>query len=297
MDFQFEKNPDCLLKLSTMTEKLRVVSFLQSQLNGLLNCKIRNDPLHPLLQQVYYLLGKDSVLLFSILNFAIPSLLESLNIMNRKNAETFLSIYTLYCKEVSAMKYLCEYTKDYMESTPEFYEPDSSIKLKIENHISQFSDIPVEPTSIPILPKTRPKKNNLVKISHKKYPKNHPSADESIPTRQIKSVRDIKKLSLSPKQMRHAENRPKEGPLSASEGAQQGHDVYSPIELQLSGSLGNSNPFIGPGVVHSAEVKVLPVSRIPLIFSGNPFVMNTEKDNGKIGISNSQNINTISILT
>lgn len=140
LDYQFEKNPDCLTNLSDLTETFRIISYIQSQLNGLLNCRFLPDPIHPLIQTAFSLLGKDGIVLFELLNRGLPPLLDMFWKMNKNDAQTFLSIYTLYCKEVQAMKQFCELAKDYMEVLPEFIEQENSIIERMEKYISTESN-------------------------------------------------------------------------------------------------------------------------------------------------------------
>jgi hypothetical protein len=141
LGFQFEKNQDGVKNLKT-PKCFKIVPKLQSQLNALLNCKMRtqNVGTNPLIHRTYILLMKDSLLLYQLLNEAIIQLLDMFWKMSKKNASKVVSIYKLFVKETDALIGLYEICKRFINQIPEIKKAETSIIDSLEKHIATLAD-------------------------------------------------------------------------------------------------------------------------------------------------------------
>jgi hypothetical protein len=139
-EIQFEKSPNCLLDAKNIKDRLKILNYIQSQLNGLLNCKIKiYQEVQPCIQQAYNLLGKDLFLLFELLKKALPPLLKQFRMMSKANACSFLSIYKLYEKEIIALDSFLQYGREYMENVPELIPPSQTSLDDMQKYVTNLT--------------------------------------------------------------------------------------------------------------------------------------------------------------
>jgi hypothetical protein len=120
--FQFEKNRDACKDLSDK-DAFKRVPKLQSQLNALLNCKMRTQHIgkNLLLIHTYMLLLKDSLVLYPILNDGVIGLIDRCFKMRKKEAQRVLEIYTLFVKETDALIALYDVSRTFARHLPDIH--------------------------------------------------------------------------------------------------------------------------------------------------------------------------------
>lgn len=136
LSFQFEKNKDAVKGLKP-PKCFKTIPKLQSQLNALLNCKMRPQHVgnNQLIHRTYILLMKDSLSLYSMLNEGILQLLDMFWKMDRKNATRVLAIYKLFVKETDALIGLYEIGKTFVRQLPEIHKAETGIIESMEKYI------------------------------------------------------------------------------------------------------------------------------------------------------------------
>jgi hypothetical protein len=141
LGFQFEKNNNAIKNLKT-PKCFKIVPKLQSQLNALLNCKMRTQHVgsNQLIHRTYILLMKDSLILYQMLNEAIIQLLDMFWKMKKKNASKVISIYKLFVKETDALIGLYEIGSRFLKQLPEIKKAETSIIESMEKHLDDLPD-------------------------------------------------------------------------------------------------------------------------------------------------------------
>jgi len=141
LGFQFEKNTNAVRNLKP-PKCFKIVPKLQSQLNALLNCKMRTQHVgqNPLIHRTYILIMKDSLILYQMLNEAIIQLLDMFWKMKKKNASKVVSIYKLFVKETDALIGLYEIGKRFIRQLPEIKKADTAIIDSLEKHVDDLAD-------------------------------------------------------------------------------------------------------------------------------------------------------------
>eukprot|EP01125_Pyxidicula_operculata_P015595 TRINITY_DN5316_c0_g1_i1.p1 TRINITY_DN5316_c0_g1~~TRINITY_DN5316_c0_g1_i1.p1 ORF type:complete len:638 (+),score=225.42 TRINITY_DN5316_c0_g1_i1:24-1916(+) len=141
LGYQFEKNKDAVKDLKP-PKCFKVVPKLQSQLNALLNCKMRAQHIghSQLIHRTYLLLMKDSLPLYSMLNEAILQLLDQFWKMKKKDASRVLTIYKLFCKETDALIALYEVGKKFVRQLPEITKAETTIIESMERYVESLVD-------------------------------------------------------------------------------------------------------------------------------------------------------------
>jgi len=143
LEFQFEVSPNSIFSSKILEERLEIISYLQSQLNGLLNCKIKiYQQVQPVIQQAYNLLGNDIVVLFSLLKKGLQPLLKQFRLMSKTNASLFLSIYTLYVKEITAFDSFLQYASEYMDNIPVIIPPSEASIEEMQKFVDNLTEDP-----------------------------------------------------------------------------------------------------------------------------------------------------------
>jgi len=139
LGYQFEKNKEAAKNLKA-PKCFKVVQKLQSQLNALLNCKMRSKHVtqssNQLIHRTYILIMKDSLSLYSMLSEAIQQLLELFWKMKKKDATRVLSIYKLYCKETDALIGLYEIGKRFVRQLSDIKKAETSAIEAMEKHLN-----------------------------------------------------------------------------------------------------------------------------------------------------------------
>jgi len=136
LSFQFE-NQTTVCKGIKPPKAFKVVPKLQSQLNALLNCKMRSQQanINNLISKAYMLLLADSVILYSMLSEGVSSLLELFWKMNKKEAQRTLDIYVLYTKETDALIGLFDVGKRFVNKLPAIKRSDLSVIRSMEAYV------------------------------------------------------------------------------------------------------------------------------------------------------------------
>eukprot|EP01120_Amphizonella_sp_Union-15-10_P015792 TRINITY_DN8188_c0_g1_i1.p1 TRINITY_DN8188_c0_g1~~TRINITY_DN8188_c0_g1_i1.p1 ORF type:complete len:521 (+),score=116.27 TRINITY_DN8188_c0_g1_i1:50-1612(+) len=142
LGLQFEKDKKATKNLK-LEISFRRIPKLQSQLNALLNCKIRSQYVlqNPLMVVSYVLLLKDSMPLYQSLNIGIVSLLDRFHSMGKKNASKTLEIYKLFIRETDAIISLYEMSRSFARNLPEVKKPKDVAIPSMEKHIKQLADV------------------------------------------------------------------------------------------------------------------------------------------------------------
>jgi hypothetical protein len=140
LNFQFEKNQDTAVKNLKPPDSFKLISKLQSQLNALLNCKMRSQHVgqNTLIHRTYVLLIKDSLILYQLLNEGIIQLLDLFWKMGKKNAAKVVSIYKLFVKETDALIGLYEIGNRFLTQLPQIKKAETSIIDSLEKHIDKL---------------------------------------------------------------------------------------------------------------------------------------------------------------
>lgn len=139
--FQFERNKDSLKGLAPK-EAFKRVPKLQSQLNALLNCKMRQHHIgrNALIISTYMLLLKDSLVLYPMLNVGVIGLIDQCFKMKKKEAQRVLDIYTLFVKETEALINLYDISKTFTARLPPIHPAKSTLIDVLTQHISKLED-------------------------------------------------------------------------------------------------------------------------------------------------------------
>jgi len=140
LGFQFEKQPNATKNLK-LDEAFKRIPKLQSQLNALLNCKIRSAHItqNALIVTTYVLLLKDSLVLYQELNVGIVGLLDRFHSMGKKNATKTLDIYKLFIRETDALIALYDVGRSITRSLPEIKRPKEMTIEAMEKHIKKIA--------------------------------------------------------------------------------------------------------------------------------------------------------------
>jgi len=141
LGYQFEKNQNAAKSLKP-PKCFKVVPKLQSQLNALLNCKMRAQHIgqNPLIHRTYVLLIKDSMVLYPMLMEAMDQLQELFWKLKKKNAAKVITIYKLFVKETDALIGLYEIGQRFLQKLPEVKKVDSSTIDSMEKHVEKLPD-------------------------------------------------------------------------------------------------------------------------------------------------------------
>jgi len=136
LGYQFEKSKSAVEGLKPPS-CFKIVPKLQSQMNALLNCKMRGAHVgtNQLIHRTYILIMKDSLSLYSMLNEAVLQLLDMFWQMGKTNASKVLNIYKLFCKETDALISLYEIGKTFIRQLPEINPAETSIIEAMEKYI------------------------------------------------------------------------------------------------------------------------------------------------------------------
>jgi hypothetical protein len=136
LGYQFEKNQDAVKKLKGQAV-YKVVPKLQSQLNALLNCKLKaqHAGAHVLINHALILLCQDSLVLYSLLHDQVVKLVDAYWKMNRKDATRALNVYKLFVKETDALIGLYDIAKQFIRQLPSVNKADSSIVDQMEKYL------------------------------------------------------------------------------------------------------------------------------------------------------------------
>eukprot|EP00028_Trichosphaerium_sp_Am-I-7-wt_P001808 CAMPEP_0168528116 /NCGR_PEP_ID=MMETSP0405-20121227/13057_1 /TAXON_ID=498012 /ORGANISM="Trichosphaerium sp, Strain Am-I-7 wt" /LENGTH=405 /DNA_ID=CAMNT_0008551459 /DNA_START=329 /DNA_END=1546 /DNA_ORIENTATION=+ len=139
LGFQFEKQPDACKKLK-LDQAFKRIPKLQSQLNALLNCKMKSHHVtqHALIVTTYVLLLKDSLILYRILNEGIVSLLDRFESMSKKSAQKTLDVYKLFIRETDALIALYDVGRHFTRSLPDIKKAKTSIVDSMQKHINKL---------------------------------------------------------------------------------------------------------------------------------------------------------------
>jgi len=141
LGYQFEKNADANKNLKP-PKCFKIVPKLQSQLNALLNCKMRAQHIgqNPLIHRTYVLLIKDSMVLYPMLEEAIVQLQDLIWKQKKKSASKIITIYKLFVKETDALIGLYEIGQRFLQKLPEVKKVDSSIIESMEKYVEELPD-------------------------------------------------------------------------------------------------------------------------------------------------------------
>eukprot|EP01122_Echinamoeba_exundans_P008531 TRINITY_DN2846_c0_g2_i1.p1 TRINITY_DN2846_c0_g2~~TRINITY_DN2846_c0_g2_i1.p1 ORF type:complete len:517 (+),score=153.19 TRINITY_DN2846_c0_g2_i1:82-1632(+) len=138
---QFEKTRDACKSLPDK-EAFKRVPKLQSQLNALLNCKMRAQHVgkNLLIVSTYMLLLKDSLVLYPILNDGVIGLIDRCFKMRKKEAQRVLEIYTLFVKETDALITFYDVARTFAQHLPQIHRAKTTLIDALQQHISKMPD-------------------------------------------------------------------------------------------------------------------------------------------------------------
>lgn len=138
---QFEKTRDACKSLPDK-EAFKRVPKLQSQLNALLNCKMRAQHVgkNLLIVSTYMLLLKDSLVLYPILNDGVIGLIDRCFKMRKKEAQRVLEIYTLFVKETDALITFYDVARTFAQHLPQIHRAKTTLIEALQQHISKMPD-------------------------------------------------------------------------------------------------------------------------------------------------------------
>eukprot|EP01126_Amoeba_proteus_P029800 TRINITY_DN2943_c0_g1_i12.p1 TRINITY_DN2943_c0_g1~~TRINITY_DN2943_c0_g1_i12.p1 ORF type:complete len:475 (+),score=91.64 TRINITY_DN2943_c0_g1_i12:1275-2699(+) len=141
LSFQFENTKDVCKDIKS-PRAFKVVPKLQSQLNALLNCKMRsqNSTINSLISRTYVMLLTDSLSLYSTLNDGITCLMEQFWKMNKKDSSKVLDIYNLFIKETDALISLYDIGKRFVNKLPTVNKAETAIVPAMEDYVANASD-------------------------------------------------------------------------------------------------------------------------------------------------------------
>jgi len=133
--FEFEKNKN-VLKETKIPKAFKIIGKLQSQLNALLNCRIKsqNSNLNALISRCYVLLLNDSIILYGALNDGLLHLLDVYWKLHQKEAKKVVDIYKLFVKETDALINLYEIGRRFIHKLPHVNKIETSIIEQMENY-------------------------------------------------------------------------------------------------------------------------------------------------------------------
>lgn len=119
LGFEFEKNKN-ILKETKIPKAFKIIGKLQSQLNALLNCRIKsqNSNLNALISRCYVLLLNDSIILYGTLNDGLLHLLDVYWKLHQKEAKKVVDIYKLFVKETDALINLYDIGRRFIHKLP-----------------------------------------------------------------------------------------------------------------------------------------------------------------------------------
>jgi hypothetical protein len=139
--FNFERNKDSLKSLAPK-EAFKRVPKLQSQLNALLNCKMRQHHIgrNALIISTYMLLLKDSLVLYPMLNVGVIGLIDQCFKMRKKEAQRVLDIYSLFVKETEALINLYDISKTFTNRLPPIHPAKATLIDVLNAHIAKMDD-------------------------------------------------------------------------------------------------------------------------------------------------------------
>jgi len=124
LGFQFERQKDPCKGIKPPTA-FKVIPKLQSQLNALLNCKLK-AAIPDLIKSVYVLLLQDTLPLYAHLNDGLVSLLDLFWKLPKQQAQRVLNIYNLYIKETDALIGLYDTGKRFVRNLPTIKMPQNA---------------------------------------------------------------------------------------------------------------------------------------------------------------------------
>jgi hypothetical protein len=139
--FNFERQKDCMKNLDSK-EAFKRVPKLQSQLNALLNCKMRQHHIgrNGLIISTYMLLLKDSLVLYPMLNVGVIGMIDQVFKMRKKEAQRVLEVYTLFVKETAALIHLYEISRSFTDRLPPIHPAKTTLVDVLTAHISKLPD-------------------------------------------------------------------------------------------------------------------------------------------------------------
>jgi len=135
LGFEFEKNKN-VLKETKIPKAFKIIGKLQSQLNALLNCRIKsqNSNLNALISRCYVLLLNDSIILYGTLNDGLLHLLDVFWKLHQKEAKKVVDIYKLFVKETDALINLYDIGRRFIHKLPHVNKIETSIIEQMENY-------------------------------------------------------------------------------------------------------------------------------------------------------------------
>jgi len=139
--FNFERQKDCMKNLDSK-EAFKRVPKLQSQLNALLNCKMRQHHIgrNGLIISTYMLLLKDSLVLYPMLNVGVIGMIDQVFKMRKKEAQRVLEVYTLFVKETTALIHLYEISRSFTDRLPPIHPAKTTLVDVLNAHIAKLED-------------------------------------------------------------------------------------------------------------------------------------------------------------
>jgi len=137
--FQFEKKKETFKTMvPPVTKNIKWVHKIQSQLNALLNCKMRAPLIQSnlIFKKVFVLVLKDAVRLYSMVNDAVLLIMNEFWSSSPDEAKIFLAIYKLYVRETDAILTLLEVGRSVIpKGVPSIEKLDTSILTSMEKYI------------------------------------------------------------------------------------------------------------------------------------------------------------------
>jgi hypothetical protein len=130
------------MKGLTTSESFKRVPKLQSQLNALLNCKMRQHHIgrNGLVISTYMLLLKDSLVMYPMLNVGVIGMIDQVFKMRKKDAQRVLEVYTLFVKETEALINLYDISKSFTNRLPPIHPAKTTLVDVLNAHISKLED-------------------------------------------------------------------------------------------------------------------------------------------------------------
>jgi len=124
------------LKEIKIPKAFKIIGKLQSQLNALLNCRIKSQTsnLNALISRCYVLLLNDSIILYGTLNDGLLHLLDVYWKLHQKEAKKVVDIYKLFVKETDALINLYEIGRRFIHKLPQVNRIETSIIEQMENY-------------------------------------------------------------------------------------------------------------------------------------------------------------------
>lgn len=168
LGFQFENKRECCKNL-TLPYAFKIVPKLQSQVNALLNCKMRQTDIGKggVVLSAFLLLLKDSFILYPILNDGVINLIGILSMltfkysykltilyidscfsMKKNEVEKVLNIYKLFIRETDALISLYSNLRAFVPHIPTIRRAKTSLIDVLQNHIEKMDYTNYEPSSL-----------------------------------------------------------------------------------------------------------------------------------------------------